>query len=53
MTDRPPVAFDGWRESESAGGPAEPDQWAVADTDRPLTVRDDIAALVADRLGWS
>lgn len=33
---------------------ADPERWAILDADRPATeVRDDIAALVADRLGWS
>ena len=33
---------------------ADPDRWEVIDADRSTTeVRDDIAALVADRLGWS
>lgn len=33
---------------------ADPARWAVIDADRPARdVRDDIAALVADRLGWS
>ena len=32
---------------------AEPGRWAVIDADRPApVVRDDVAALVADRLGW-
>lgn len=32
---------------------ADPGRWTVVDADRPApTVRDDIAALVADRLGW-
>ena len=33
---------------------ADPEHWAVVDADRPApVVRDDIAALVADRLGWT
>ena len=33
---------------------AAPDRWTVIDADRPpAAVRDDITALVADRLGWS
>ena len=33
---------------------AAPDRWAVIGADRPpAAVRDDITALVADRLGWS
>ena len=33
---------------------ADPERWAVVDADRPApVVRDDIAALVADRLGWT
>lgn len=33
---------------------ADPGRWAVVDADRPVTVvRDDVAALVAERLGWT
>lgn len=33
---------------------ADPEHWAVVDADRPApVVRDDIARLVADRLGWT
>ena len=32
---------------------ADPERWVVIDADRPASVvRDDVAALVADRLGW-